>query len=249
MDKLKEFIAAHRNEMDVDLPTDKVWRNIEKAGQEKRKGRVVPMRWLSAAAASVCLVIGLYFLFPRHTEPTIAMVDKVINDTTKQPAKTPVIDSADDDPHVPILPMAKAERRIKSTTEERTVEKEPATAGQVAKVEEPSVAEVFHQVQQSYGRMVSNELEAVRNTPVYGEDAESFSLFKRQFDDLQREEDQIAQDYKNNGQLSEQIDRTITVYQEKIKLLKQLQSEIKKVNNKTKNRVPLAKDKPSYINI
>jgi hypothetical protein len=56
-DKLEKFILQNREEFDQERPSFKVWADIERRLQEKKKGRSV--RWLWSVAAGVLLLVGM----------------------------------------------------------------------------------------------------------------------------------------------------------------------------------------------
>jgi hypothetical protein len=99
--------------------------------------------------------------------------------------------------------------------------------------------------------MVSLQLEKVKGTPIYAEDAEYFHVFKKQFHDLTNDEKVLKEETKKHGINDDIITRMINIYQEKIALLKQLQFEINKMNNRIKNsNSDIQKNQsPTYINL
>ena len=109
----------------------------------------------------------------------------------------------------------------------------------------------FNDMDKSYATMVSLQLEKVKGTPIYAEDAGYFHVFKKEFQDLTNDEKMLKEETKKNGINDDIINRMINIYQEKISLLKQLQFEINKMNNRMKNTNPedQKKQSPTYINL
>ena len=63
--KLKNFIGDNRKAFDDEMPSDKVWENIEVSFTEKKKQRVVltPFyKWSMAAAAMLVIAVGIYLI-------------------------------------------------------------------------------------------------------------------------------------------------------------------------------------------
>ena len=75
--KLKNFISDNRKAFDNEMPSDKVWENIETSFTEKKKHRVVlaPFyKWSMAAAAMLVIAIGIYFVVNKKpSEPAVAI--------------------------------------------------------------------------------------------------------------------------------------------------------------------------------
>ncbi len=68
--KLKNFISDNRKAFDDEMPSDKVWENIEAsfAGKKKKKFILTPLyKWSMAAAAVLIIASGVYFF--RIKEP------------------------------------------------------------------------------------------------------------------------------------------------------------------------------------
>ena len=75
--KLKNFISDNRKAFDDEMPSDRVWENIEASFTEKKKQRVVltPFyKWSMAAAAMLVIAVGIYFVANKKTlEPAVAI--------------------------------------------------------------------------------------------------------------------------------------------------------------------------------
>jgi hypothetical protein len=63
--KLKKFIWDHRDEFDDEVPSEKVWQNIEGTFSEKKKKKAViaPLyKWSMAAAAVLVISVSAYLM-------------------------------------------------------------------------------------------------------------------------------------------------------------------------------------------
>ncbi|MGB4843071.1 MAG: hypothetical protein WBP16_01260, partial [Ferruginibacter sp.] len=63
--KLKKFIWDNRREFDNEVPSDKVWENIEASfvPKQKKKSVIKPFyKWSMAAAAMLIIATGVYFI-------------------------------------------------------------------------------------------------------------------------------------------------------------------------------------------
>ena len=98
--------------------------------------------------------------------------------------------------------------------------------------------------------MVKLQLKNIRSTPVYGETADYFNVFKQTLKQIDTDEANIKNNIKTNGLNDVLLEQLINVYQEKINVLKNLQQEMNKINNKVKdNQLPSDSLKSHFINI
>ncbi len=77
MDNLEKFINENREAFDDKVPSSKVWENIEKSisTQSSRKSKVIPLRWITAVAASIIFGIvawNVIFLSEKNDNPQFA---------------------------------------------------------------------------------------------------------------------------------------------------------------------------------
>ena len=75
--KLKNFISDNRKAFDDEMPSDRVWENIEASFTEKKKQRFVltPFyKWSISAAAMLIIAVGIYFVANKKSEtPAVAV--------------------------------------------------------------------------------------------------------------------------------------------------------------------------------
>ncbi|HLD54006.1 MAG TPA: hypothetical protein VJA82_11930 [Sediminibacterium sp.] len=90
----------------------------------------------------------------------------------------------------------------------------------------------------------------ISTTPMYAESASYFNEFKSQIIQLEQEEKQIKKEISKKGLTDQQLDQLINLYQYKLTVLKQLQLEMNKTNNRYKqNRGPVDSTRAYFINI
>jgi tRNA(Ile)-lysidine synthase TilS/MesJ len=81
--KLKKFIWDNRKEFDNEVPSDKIWENIEASfiPNQKKKSIIRPLyKWSMAAAAMLVVALGIYYI------------------TNNKPAETTVIETVTSEP-------------------------------------------------------------------------------------------------------------------------------------------------------
>jgi hypothetical protein len=97
---------------------------------------------------------------------------------------------------------------------------------------------------------VALQLSTIRGTPVYNETEDYFDGLKTQFRQAEADESNIKNTIKKQGLTDELLEQMIAIYQQKINLLKTLQSQITIINKKVKeNHTTTDSLKTSFINI
>jgi hypothetical protein len=85
---------------------------------------------------------------------------------------------------------------------------------------------------------------------MYAETPEYFKDFKLQLKQIDKDEKGIKSDITHNGMNSELLDQLINLYQQKLSLLKQMQLEMNKTNNRYKqNRAQVDSTKSYFIKL
>jgi septal ring factor EnvC (AmiA/AmiB activator) len=82
--KLKNFISDNRKAFDDEMPSGKVWENIEASFTEKKKKQFIltPLyKWSMAVAAMLILASGAYFIFIKKSveTPVVTKTETDIN--------------------------------------------------------------------------------------------------------------------------------------------------------------------------
>lgn len=255
MDEFKKYISQHRHQLDMDEPGFHLFEQIEKR-LNPAKPKVIPMIFKWAAAACIILMagFGMYKLFVKQSPTTPAIVvskpihkiDSSNNLNDGVESQLPMDLGEPDNSVAQVNPKFKpADKQINPGKTQL-----PKTSSRNDQPVDPMFA-AFSEMDRSYATMVSLQIEKVKGTPIYAEDAGYFHVFKKQFQDLTNDEKVLKEETKKNGITDDTISRMISIYQEKISLLKQLQFEINKMNNRlttTKNDIR-QKQKPTYINL
>lgn len=251
MDDLKKFCYDNKDSMDVDLPGAALWLNIEQKLNAPKKGRLVSGSFLYRVAAAFIIVIAAWVYYYINTNKPLPHTDTVISIEPTAPPLPPSANSnqnksavinSNNSPQL-LAYKNKSVNPAHRTPSYRTKEKPLQKEGNEGE-------KVFNDMQSSYVQMVSYQLDKVRHMPIYAENADYFNLFKTQFGDLDKDEKQLRAEIKQTGINDDVIMRMINIYQEKIVLLKELQSEIIKMNNRYKSTVPdSANALPSFIKL
>jgi len=143
-------------------------------------------------------------------------------------------------------------------TEEKTPDKDLARNTAKAKqarhkARSPKPAELPDEIDiidKSYSSLIDYQLRKLRATPLYAENGSYFSFYIEQFKQTDQDEQQVRNDIKTYGLTNEFLEQLINVYQQKLNVLKNLQTEVNKMNNKVREKqAPSEKPEVHYLDI
>jgi hypothetical protein len=114
----------------------------------------------------------------------------------------------------------------------------------------PNTIDEVHLIDKSYATLINNQLKKLRSTPLYAENSNYFAFYVDQFKQMDHDEQTVRDDIKRYGLTNEFLEQLINVYQQKLNLLKSLQTEVNKMNNKVRERLARpGKPEAHYLNI
>lgn len=244
MDEFKKYLRQNKEKMEFDVPSPIVWENIRK------NQKSTPFSWIKYAVAAC--ILGGVFMLGFFMNNKVNVNNQVAAKQQVHSAETPVQDSNAialnntnesaihdqiENHHKISSPLHSTNRSLKKKDRVETVDKEA------------SVAESFGEMQKSFGIIINYQLDKIKSTPLYGEDDNYFSVFKKDFQDLSSDEQAVKNEIVQKGLTDVAIQKLISVYQQKILLLKRLQNEITKVNSHAPKSENPQQQKPTYINL
>ena len=89
-------------------------------------------------------------------------------------------------------------------------------------------------VENSFTQVINLEKERINTTPLNAEDPGYYKDFSQRMKEMETDEAIIKQDIRKQGITDNLLDRLINIYQQKLNVLKQLQTEIQKTNTRYK---------------
>ena len=245
MDEFKKYLREHKANMDFDEPSDKLWNHIRK--QQRSKNFFI-IRYM-AAACLLIFIISTIYIFTNNYKKTSLIIAQVVKTNSKR--NTDTLKFIQNEPAaVTKKEIVVAKITPPVNTAKRNIRNIKIKPKFDSSIKEPSVAESFGEMQKTFAIIINMQLNKIKSTPLYTEDVNYFSVFKKEFQDLNIEEQGVKQELIQNGLNDIQIEKLINVYQQKIILLKRLQNEITKMNNHTpKPLLEKEKPQPTYINL
>ncbi len=242
MDELKKYIQNHAEELNLDEPGAQVWQNIQRqtAATKKPAAIIMVTRWAVAACVLVLAGIGTWYLLgeKKTGNPTATI------STTKKKITTPVA------PKIMVPTENEKKEAILVAKVETPVRK--SKINQNKKPLQPTVADMvtLQNLENSFTQVINLQRDRVGSIPMYAESPAYFNDFKIQIRQMEKDEKVIKSDIARRGMNDVLLDQLINLYQQKLNILKQLQTEMTKTNNRYKqNRGPVDSAKTYFLKL
>jgi hypothetical protein len=250
MDEFKKYLFDHRDELDTEKPPrPQVWKHIQRKTQVAPKPVItLAAKWMAAAAILVAASILIYQLQrPEKVAPQLSTVDTP--KTVNNPELSGRVDSSTGTASGQGSKESATELPGDKTTKERTAvpdTRKPAKKdlAQTAKRVSPLKA-----IEDNYATIINYQLRKLEKTPIYTESPGYFHVFKKQWLDLERDERKVKQDVRLSGLNDNVVNQLIQLYQQKLWLLKELQSEITTMNSRAKQHPDIQRTNPAYLKL
>lgn len=209
------------------------------------------MAWRYAAAACMLACIATVFFLVHQQDKVKPQLAANTEDTSQQ--LTTMVLNQPKDTHVTapiIVDQTPQETPVKpvSSKNNYTDIKQPRKEKQIIKRQitiDPGQL-LVQDVERNYTQLVNYQLERLKVTPVYAESPNYFSTFKQQLRQIEADETSIKKDIKLHGLNDELLQQLININQQKLTVLKDLQAEINKLNNKVKSPATRADSSQAY---
>jgi len=261
MDKLKDYLTKNATFLGNDLPSKKVWVNVatqinvnENAAYNSKPTKNYTSIILLAAKYTVaaCVIAlagfgGWSLLKPKNdftnNYVTIEPKNKVFVDTEYAAPKTT------DTPFTMLHNVANniidnlSQDNDESTPKKITVEQTNIDANNIGFVQVKNVDSQFQQI-------INIQKNKINNTPLFAEKPTYFKDFVVAYKQMEKDEKNLKKDMLAIGFTNELLEQLINVNQQKLNLLKLLQTEINKTNIRFKqNRYLIDTAKAYFIQI
>lgn len=239
MDELKKYLQQHADKLNPDEPRAEVWQHIQQQTTTAKKAGVVirVTRWAAAACVVVLAGIGTWYLLyeSKTAQPPIAVTpEKKSPITAPQQTETALLEKK----KVPAATKNKTSKKIRSTV----IQYQPYISTEQL--------ETLHNLETSFMQVINLQKERVSSMPMFAESPDYFNDFKLQIRQIEKDEKGIKSDISKQGMSDALLDQLINLYQQKLSVLKQLQIEMNKTNNRYKqNRGPVDSSKTYFLNM
>jgi hypothetical protein len=269
MDKFKEYLQQHNEELGNEEPGHHVWKKVKKeigssslqqnmpglnntAGFETATKRKPVIKMMLMYAAAACIIglacIGVWHLLneSKTTKQAIASLKNTTLDTQRiirQPAEN-IMDSEKVVNPVTSEPTAMKIERGKSK------KYSPKTTQHPIAIDNSTLAHELDKIETSFTGVIDMQKSRLNATPLYAENSNYFSDFKKQLSQMEKDERLLKNDISHLGITDELLGQLINLYQQKLNVLQHLQNEIYKTNNRYKQtQGPVNKQKTYFLNL
>jgi hypothetical protein len=242
MDELKKYLQQNREALDSDEPSPMVWERIQVQQPVKKTAIVVTItRWAVAACVLVLAGIGTWSLLKEDEGKTQEILQA--SRTSAEPRQEEIKQATEPVISVPEINEETNKVLASVTREKKTVPEQKTTAERADLI-------ALQNVENSFKQVINLQRNKVGTIPMYAESAEYFSDFKIQIRQLEKDEKTVKAEIVKRGLTDELLGQLINLYQIKLSTLKQLQTEMNKINNRVKQiRRPVDSVKTYFINI
>jgi hypothetical protein len=275
MDEFKKYLITNQEELETDEPSSLVWgkvqermKTLDKSASEKidSTAKVFSIRRLIQWSAAACILglagIGLWYLFndENAVKPLQEQVVTNEQETNTAPSNLPnhsptnsPSNSQLNESMVATEPSSgdASHSSTQSSFSKQTQSFKPKTTGfSTAATNKNNAMTALSNMESGFTQIINLQKGKISTTPMYAESASYFNEFKAQINQLEQEEKQIKKEIAKKGLTDQQLDQLINLYQYKLAVLKQLQLEMNKTNNRYKqNRGPVDSTHAYFINI
>jgi len=255
MDNFKKHLQQHLEEMDTDVPGNAVWQRIQKDTAPVVNKRIPVKRvyqYAAAACVLLCITAGIRFWIraPQTTQPaTITASDSFSKPAiiaNIQPETAPI--SENKQPEKTMQPASNTPAILATDYTKTTSPKPHARVKKSTIPDDPSLL-IVNDVEQNYALLVNSQLAQLRTTPVYAESPDYFSTFKKQFKQIETDEATVKKDIRQHGLNDELLQQLINMAQQKLNVLKDLRTEIKKLNKNVHQAQTSDSSQSYYLNM
>ena len=241
MDELKKHIQQNADQLNVDEPSSLVWERVKEEVGGVKKVKVIKMasnltKWAVAACVFALAGLGIWFLLDES---------KPLKETAASHSAPAIITP------VPSISEPAPTNKTASINIVQTHNK-PKTYKPINPKPTLNSMELgeLHELEYSFSQVINLQRARISSIPMYAETPEYFKDFKTQLKQIEKDEKGIKSDISHNGMNGELLDQLINLYQQKLSVLKQLQLEMNKTNNRFKqNREPVDSTKSYFIKL
>ena len=250
MDEFKKYLRENRHLLDVESPPrNEVWERIQQRGPVSKKMLMTPLaRWIAAACIVLLTGAATYMLWPSKTDAELANTELKTQNSKPETNNTPEIIGRTDTPGSVTSPLpgevvtASAGAKTKKSTDNV-----PTKSQKVSRPALKKKKSAVDMLQENYASIINLQLKKLEATPIHVESPGYFHAFKKQWYDMEKDEKKIKDDIQVYGLNDAVLTQFIQLYQQKLLLLKQLQDEINKMNNRAQQYPEMQTKSPSFL--
>lgn len=248
MDDFKEYLKNNASGLDLDEPSEAIWVNIRKETKRNKGMITIPLfRYGIAASVVILLMFGIWIIFINKGTTVNSVVQynkikKVIPET--QSIKTDGEKEESSEGGTTVQQNLAVNQRSKAKLKSKAEEPRVITA-----TEGPNSVEM-HSLDVNFIQVINLEKERINKTPLYTAQPGYFNYFILEFRRIEKDEAALEKEIRSSGINDDLLTQLIAIYQQKLNILKSLQSEINKTNTLFKENRPVSEgNQQTFLNI
>lgn len=257
-EKVQQRMKAKQGQHSTSVPDEMILEKFHSTARVLSIRRWV--QWSAAACILGLAGIGVWNLFTvknavkplqeqvvTNEEKSTSTPNNTVNPSNNHPANIEKVDEATVATES-ITPITSSSQPILSKTTQSF--KSSRVNNTTALSNNDKALSALTDMESGFTQIINLQKGKISTTPMYAESASYFNEFKAQINQLEQEEKQIKKEIAIKGLTDHQLDQLINLYQYKLTVLKQLQLEMNKTNNRYKqNRGPVDSTRAYFINI
>lgn len=261
MDNFKKYLQQHKDELGEDLPSPKLWQQIETRLEApvksiSSKNNVLAFfKYAAAACITGLAIVGGWYLLNKNPQTTIASNTaisnpKITEQLTQQPTEKKLVN---DSPSITLptkIIAASSNSNDGINSAQNKITALQLAARQPTKSLNNLQQNQLNNLEANFYQIINIQKTKINTTPLFGESSVYYHDFVDKFKQMEKDEKAVKKDITQLGFTPELMEQLINIYQQKLNVLKLLQTEIQKTNNRFKqNRNAVDTLKTYFIEI
>lgn len=245
MDKLKQHIQRNREMLDTKNPSENIWASLEKelTSSNQKIISIEHFRWLAAAIVLFVFIGAIWVMNNKQQlQPTadhVAARQSAPHET--RPSTMPGNILKND-----VSQTESSSKKNEQLVKQKEAKQKPANTH----ASDEEVDNTLHSLQTSFVNIINLQKSKINSTPIYAEGPAYFKDFSLRLRQMDNDEREIKKQITKYGLTDELLEQLINVYQQKLNVLKLLQTEINKTNSRYLQVKPFSETtKTSFLNI
>ncbi|MBA4196955.1 MAG: hypothetical protein C0459_05305 [Chitinophaga sp.] len=237
MDKFKQHLQQNRTELDSKEPAADLWLNIQQQLPAKKMATVITIfKWAAAACVVVLCGFGVLYLLSNgkpKNDVAVKQNQSITQPSDAQKETTTQQDNENNNPQQLAENNASTDNISTQKNNRRSTDKQPQT------LTNNETETTLQSLESSFINIINLQKAKISATPLYTEGPGYYNDFVARFKDMDNDEQIVKKAIAKQGLTDNLLSRLINIYQQKLNVLKALQTEINKTNSRyMQNRQP-----------
>lgn len=234
MDQFKQYLKDNREALDADEPRQHVWAGIEE-NLPRPVSKISVLRiatWAAAACVVVLAGVGISRFARNEIRDTSSGLREIASNVKPETSRNAQLIEGPKPVTSRHPELAEGPKPISQNPYPKTRNSKPLSP--TPYTSKPQTLNPIANLEANFTQVINLQRARISTMPMYAESAAYFNDFKVQLKQMDQDEQVIKKDISRKGMSDEALDQLINLYQQKLNILKQLQLEMNKTNNRYK---------------